>query len=185
MILDCCCGTADQAISLANHLPDARIIGIDISENMLTIGRSKVRKQSLENRIDLQTGNVDSIAFGENTFDVVSMSFGLRNIENKRRSLDEIERVMKPGAQLLILEFSPTPAPIVRGAFRFYRGKIMPAIGGGLSGSPGAYRYLSSSIEGFLPNAALDELLQNSGFTEITHKPLAAGIAALHSARSI
>jgi demethylmenaquinone methyltransferase / 2-methoxy-6-polyprenyl-1,4-benzoquinol methylase len=181
-ILDCCTGTADQAISLARHLPDSRITGIDVAADMLKAARTKVARLGMEGQIALRKGDVAAIPFENNSVDLVTFSFGLRNVTDKRKALGETHRVLKPGGVLCILEFSPSPSRFIRALFQFYMRRVMPAVGGKLFGSAAPYRYLSTSIEGFLTNDEMENLLRKAGYELVSQKSLSFGIACLHTA---
>ena len=117
-VLDVATGTADMAILACRMIPNVKIAGIDISENMLKLGQKKIEKEELEGQIQLQQGDSETINYGENTFDAVMVAFGVRNFENLEKGLGEMLRVLKPGGQLVVLEFSQPRRKLVK---RFYR----------------------------------------------------------------
>ena len=182
-ILDCCTGTGDQAISLARHQPTSSISGIDIADDMLSIARTKVARLGMEDRIALSKGDATAIPLDNDSVDLVTFSFGLRNVTDRAAALGETYRVLKQGGELCVLEFSPSPSRLIRTVFQYYRRRVMPAVGGRLFGSANPYRYLSSSIERFPTNDEVADLLISAGFELLFQKSLSFGIACLHTAR--
>lgn len=182
-LLDLATGTADLAILLAKHNPQTHTIGIDISEKMLEIGKEKVAKNNLENQIKLRLGDAASLPFDDNTFDAVTVAFGVRNFENLDEGLSEIHRVLKPGGQVFILEFSMPERFPVKQLYRFYFKHILPHIGGWVSKNQNAYAYLPASVERFPKPKDFIHLLSQHGLREGTIRHLSFGIAVLYSAR--
>lgn len=182
-LLDLATGTADLAILLAKHNPQTHIIGIDISEKMLEIGKEKVAKSNLENQIKLRLGDAASLPFDDSTFDAVTVAFGVRNFENLDEGLSEIHRVLKPGGQVFILEFSMPERFPVKQLYRFYFKHILPHIGGWVSKDQNAYAYLPASVERFPKPKDFIHLLSQHRLREGTIKRLSFGIAVLYSAR--
>ena len=174
--LDLCCGTADLTLELANH---ARVIGCDFCHPMLVIGRDKLAA-SQATRAALMEGDALELPFADGSFDVVTIAFGLRNLEKVEGGLAEIFRVLKPNGRAAILEFSRPVVPIFREAFEFYFHRILPRIGAFISGSQGAYRYLPASVRAFPSQAQLAELMRAAGFINVKYQNLSGGIAALH-----
>lgn len=181
-ILDLATGTADLAIALAKHNPQARIIGIDISERMLEIGQEKVKQQKLENQIVLRFGDAATLPFEDGTFDVVTVAFGVRNFEDLDKGLSEISRVLKPGGQAVILEFSMPEKFPVKQLYQFYFKRVLPIIGKRVSKDKSAYTYLPSSVERFpMPKVFLD-ILDRYGIQQGQMIPMAFGIATMYTA---
>lgn len=181
-ILDLATGTGDLAIALTKRNPQAHIIGMDISEKMLDIGKAKVAKRKMESQIELCPGDAASLPFEDNRFDVVTVAFGVRNFENLDKSLSEIHRVLKRGGHIVILEFSMPEKFPVQLLYRFYFKRVLPKIGRHLSKDPGAYTYLPESVERFpKPNDFL-QLLLEKGLENGTKRPLSFGIATLYTA---
>ena len=181
-ILDLATGTADLAIALAKHNPQARIIGIDISERMLEIGQEKVKQQKLENQIVLRFGDAATLPFEDGTFDVVTVAFGVRNFEDLDKGLSEISRVLKPGGQAVILEFSMPEKFPVKQLYQFYFKRILPKIGKIVSKDKSAYTYLPKSVEQFSKPSPFIHLLAEKGLKNGESKPLTFGIATLYFA---
>jgi len=181
-ILDLATGTADLAIALAKHNPQARIIGMDISEKMLDIGQEKVKQQNLENQIALRFGDAATLPFEDSTFDVVTVAFGVRNFEDLDKGLSEISRVLKPGGQAVILEFSMPEKFPVKQLYQFYFKRVLPIIGKRVSKDESAYTYLPSSVERFpMPKVFLD-ILDRYGIQQGQMIPMAFGIATMYTA---
>ncbi len=180
-ILDVATGTGDLAIELAK-LPNTRIIGIDIAEDMLKIGRKKIEKKGLTQRITLEPGDSENIRFADNTFDAITVAFGVRNYENLEKGLREMYRVLKPGKKTAILEFSKPAAFPMKNLYQFYFNHILPAIGRMVSKDPMAYTYLPESVARFPEKNAFLEVLKKTGFKNPTQKRLTFGIATLYVA---
>jgi demethylmenaquinone methyltransferase/2-methoxy-6-polyprenyl-1,4-benzoquinol methylase len=146
---------------------------------MLMIGREKAAAANAS--IPFIEGDAMELAFGDDSFDAVTIAFGLRNLSNFERGLLELHRVLKPGGTLAILEFSSPVIPGFRQLFNFYFAHILPRIGGAVSGSRGAYEYLPDSVSKFPDQESLVNLLKRSGFGNVSYRNLTAGIAALHT----
>ena len=181
-ILDLATGTADLAIALAKHNPQAHIIGMDISESMLEIGKAKVAQQNLENQIELRLGDAASLPFEEGAFDAVTVAFGVRNFEDLDKGLSEIGRVTKAGGQVCILEFSMPERFPVKQLYRFYFKHVLPKIGKWLSKDDGAYSYLPASVEKFPKPSDFCSILAAFGLKNCQMKHLSFGIATLYVA---
>ena len=179
-ILDLATGTADLAIALAKHNPQARIIGMDISEKMLEIGKEKVLKQGLANQIELQLGDAAALPFEDDTFDAVTVAFGVRNFEDMQKGLSEIHRVLKPCGQAVILEFSMPEKFPVKQVYRLYFKHILPKIGKWISKDAHAYSYLPESVERFPKPSDFLRTLSDNGLIESSARHLGCGIATLY-----
>ena len=181
-ILDLATGTADLAIALAKYNPQAHIVGMDISKKMMEIGKEKVKQQGLENQIELRLGDAASLPFDDNSFDVVTVGFGIRNFENREQGLSEIHRVLKPNGHAVILEFSMPEKPPMKQLYRLYFKHFLPIIGKCVSKDPSAYTYLPRSVEAFpKPNDFIRILVENE-LKNGSAKNLSFGIATLYSA---
>jgi demethylmenaquinone methyltransferase/2-methoxy-6-polyprenyl-1,4-benzoquinol methylase len=172
-VLDVACGTGDLAIELQRDAR-ANVIGTDFCRPMLSVARSKAPE------ITFVEGDAMSLSYADASFDAVTIAFGLRNLSNFADGLNELFRVLRSGGRLVILEFSSPVAPGFRGAFRFYFSKILPRIGGLVSGERGAYEYLPDSVSKFPDQKTLAAMMQESGFTNVTFRNLTGGIAAIH-----
>jgi len=179
-ILDLCTGTGDVAIRFAQNNQVGEIVGIDLSEEMLRIARRKTRKNGLGKRITLLRADALHLPFEDNRFDTVTIAFGLRNIGHHRRGISEMVRVLKDGGQLLILEFSPPRSDLFGICYRLCLNTIIPAVGGVISGSSRAYRYLSSSIAGFPGPNEIITLMETGGLKKLRAQRLTRGIAYLY-----
>lgn len=180
-ILDIATGTGDLAIMMSQVNPD-RIVGLDISEGMLEVGKQKVAKANLSEQIEMVVGDSENMPFKDNTFDAITVSFGVRNFANLDKGLTEIRRVLKPGGTFVVLETSnPTKFPYKQG-YKFYTSFILPIIGKIFSKDKVAYAYLSESANSFPFGEAFDNILQKNGFINTEYKPVTFGVATIYSA---
>jgi len=179
LILDVATGTADFAIEALSLQPE-KIIGVDISEGMLAIGRKKLDKKGLSHKIELKLADSETLPFADNTFDAVIVSFGVRNFENLRNGLLDILRVLKPGGSILILEFSKPVAFPVKQVYGFYSRYILPSIGRLISKDKSAYTYLPESVAAFPEGAHFIKILQETGYKETLCRPLTFGISSIY-----
>ncbi len=181
MILDIATGTGDLAIE-ASRLNPTQVIGVDISNNMLDVGREKMKRKSLDKLIDMQYGDSEDLSFEDNTFDAVTAGFGVRNFENLDKGLSEMCRVMKVGGKLTILEpAEPTIFPFKQ-FYGLYFKVILPLLGKLFSKDNSAYTYLPESVAAFPSRNAFIKELEKAGFKEPKFKALTFGIAALYTA---
>lgn len=180
-ILDIATGTGDLAILMA-QTKARKIIGLDISEGMLEVGRKKVAAKALNDRIELVSGDSENMAFPDHTFDAITVAFGVRNFENLEKGLAEILRVLKPGGIFVILETSvPEKFPYKQG-YQFYSRFILPLIGKLFSKDRVAYQYLSDSASVFPYGEALNNILRKIGFIHVQAMPQTFGSASIYSA---
>jgi demethylmenaquinone methyltransferase/2-methoxy-6-polyprenyl-1,4-benzoquinol methylase len=178
--LDLCCGTADWTIALAQASQYGETVGLDFSRNMLKIGQAKIDRLGLTDRIRLVEGNAMSLPFADNTFDFVTIGFGLRNVPDIDQVLREMRRVAKPGGKIVCLELSkPTWQPF-KGLYYFYFEKILPLIGKWLAQKYEQYRWLPESLTVFPDMQALAERFRANGLQHVQVYPLTGGVAALH-----
>jgi demethylmenaquinone methyltransferase/2-methoxy-6-polyprenyl-1,4-benzoquinol methylase len=181
-IIDIASGTGDFAIE-AIRLNPSKIIGIDISEEMLAIGRIKMKKKNLDQIIQLQYGDSENILFPSDNFDAAIVAFGIRNFENLQSGLMEISRVLKPGGIFIALEFSLPQHFPVKQLYRIYSSMILPAIGKLISRDKDAYNYLPKSVETFPSGDKMIDILKTCGFNDVYNKELSFGIASVYHAR--
>ncbi len=181
-LLDLATGTADLAIALARRSPASHITGIDPAEAMLEIGREKVDRMGLGEKIRLKPGEAENLPQPDNTFDAVTVAFGVRNFQSLKGGLLEIHRVLKPGGQLIILEFSMPGMWGFRHLYRWYFRHLVPRIGQWLSNDPQAYRYLVRSVQAFPQGTAFEALLKSTGFKNTRCTPLTFGVCSLYTA---
>ena len=174
-VLDLCCGTGDLLIEMA---PLAESVGLDFCLPMLISAGRKVRAG--RHHAELIEGDALKCPFGEEQFDAVTIAFGLRNLESTRSGLIEIYRLLKPGGRAAILEFSSPTVPVFRTIFEFYFRAVLPRVGGAVSGSGFAYRYLHDSVKEFPDQKSLAALMREVGFSGVKYYNLSGGIAALH-----
>jgi demethylmenaquinone methyltransferase/2-methoxy-6-polyprenyl-1,4-benzoquinol methylase len=181
-ILDIATGTGDLAIKFAMKTNAKKIIGLDLSEGMLSIARNKVENTLFENTIEFVKGDSEHLLYDDNTFDAITVSFGIRNFENLKKGLSEILRVLKPNGLFIILETSvPTGFPQKQG-YHFYINIILPLIGKLFSKDKVAYRYLSNSASVFPYGKALNNILKEIGFIDVECKPQTFGVASIYTA---
>jgi len=178
-ILDVATGTGDFAFQALVLKPE-KVVGVDISEGMLDVGRRKVRERHLENLVELRTGDSENLPFEANTFDAVTVAFGVRNFENLERGLIEIFRVLKPGGMAVILEFSRPRRSPFRQIYSFYFKFILPKIGRFVSNDKAAYTYLPQSVEAFPDGEDFLHILQNVGFKNTQCRPLTFCISSIY-----
>lgn len=180
-ILDIATGTGDLAINLAKT--DAQeIIGLDISDGMLEVGRKKIAEKKLDNKIKMILGDSENLPFDDNSFDAITVAFGVRNFEDLDKGLSEILRVLKPNGTFVILETSvPTKVPFKQG-YKFYTKYILPTIGKVFSKDRVAYSYLSESASVFPYGEALNNILRKIGFNNVKDLPQTFGVATIYTA---
>ena len=175
-VLDIACGTGDFAIALAQAgVP--KVTGIDISEGMLEIGRAKVRELGLD--IDMQVDDSEQLSFPDDVFDAVSVAFGVRNFEQLQLGLNEMQRVLRPGGLVCIVELSVPQNPILLWGYKLYFLYILPLIGGLLSGNRKAYRYLPASVLNFPKPDKVCRMLREAGFQQVEAKAFTFGLCRM------
>jgi len=180
-ILDVACGTGDFSIEIARHAhPQTGVQGIDLSEGMLAVMREKVRRSGLDGRIRSEKGDCEQLSFGRDSFDAVTIGFGIRNFEHREFALKEILRVLKPGGRLVILELSIPELPLVRALYKLYFTRILPWIGGKISGDMASYRYLPASVLNFPPKKEWMRTMRDCGFANVRHKAFSLGICRMY-----
>jgi len=179
-VLDVACGTGDLSLTISSN-GKAQIVGLDFCRPMLEIAAAKSLKRGAA--IPFIEGDALALPFGDRTFDGVTIAFGLRNLASVESGLVELLRVLKPGAWAAVLEFSKPKYSVFRWLFRIYFTRLLPFVGGLISGSRGAYQYLPDSVSRFPDQNGLLSLMREAGFEEVTYKNLTGGIAALHLGR--
>jgi demethylmenaquinone methyltransferase / 2-methoxy-6-polyprenyl-1,4-benzoquinol methylase len=182
IILDVATGTGDFALQALTLKPE-QIIGVDISAGMLDIGRQKIERKGVTHIIDLIQADSENLPFPENKFDAVTVAFGVRNFEDLKKGLREIGRIMKPGAMLVVLEFSrPTGFPFKQ-LYNFYFKIILPKLGQWISRDKAAYTYLPESVEAFPDGESFTHILKEIGYKNVSCKPLTFGISSIYTAQ--
>jgi demethylmenaquinone methyltransferase/2-methoxy-6-polyprenyl-1,4-benzoquinol methylase len=180
-MLDIATGTGDFAIEASRRIKGIQIKGIDISEQMLAVGREKIVKRSLQSCIELAYGDSENLQFQPNTFDAITAAFGVRNFENLNKGLSEMHRVLKPGGMVVILEFSkPSKFPFKQ-LYNFYFKYILPIIGKIVSKNNSAYTYLPESVKHFPDGKLFINELEKAGFENCNYKSLTFGIATIYT----
>lgn len=178
-ILDVATGTADLAIALTKAHPE-KITGIDISRGMLDVGQKKIDAKGLSQIITLEQADSEALPFEDNTFDIVTVAFGVRNFENLEKGISEIYRVLKPNGKILVLEFSqPTGFPFKQ-VYQFYFKNILPTLGKLVSKDSSAYTYLPESVNAFPSGKAFTSVLEKTGFTQTSFRPVTFGVATIY-----
>lgn len=179
IIIDMATGTGDFAIEAAVLKPD-KIVGVDISEGMLAVGRQKINKKNLAQLIDLRKGDSENMSFEDNYADAITVGFGVRNFENLEKGLSEIHRVLKPGGQLVILEPAIPQYPPMSWLFKIYFKGILPLLGRLVSKDKAAYTYLPKSVEAFPNGKDFVKICSSVGFKNGKFTPLTFGICSLY-----
>ncbi|WP_299055245.1 bifunctional demethylmenaquinone methyltransferase/2-methoxy-6-polyprenyl-1,4-benzoquinol methylase UbiE [uncultured Polaribacter sp.] len=180
-ILDIATGTGDLALMMSDLNPE-KIVGLDISEGMLSVGKQKISKANLSDKIEMIVGDSEEMPFADATFDAITVSFGVRNFANLDKGIKEIARVLKPTGVLVILETSnPTKFPFKQG-YKLYTNIFLPIIGKLFSKDKVAYSYLSESANSFPFGEAFNNILQKNGFKQTKHNPVTFGVATIYTA---
>ncbi|MDE5955913.1 MAG: bifunctional demethylmenaquinone methyltransferase/2-methoxy-6-polyprenyl-1,4-benzoquinol methylase UbiE [Bacteroidales bacterium] len=183
-ILDVACGTGDFTIEIARKTAaGSNITGIDISEGMMEIGRAKIAESGVgKNRnVTMVQGDCEALPYTDNTFDRVSAGFGVRNFEHLSLGLSEMYRVLKNEGKVIILELSVPSNPMVRALYKVYFLKVLPAIGGWISGERGAYEYLPASVLRFPAPDKFIKMMEEAGFTKVVHRSMTFGICRMYT----
>ncbi|MBI4848769.1 MAG: bifunctional demethylmenaquinone methyltransferase/2-methoxy-6-polyprenyl-1,4-benzoquinol methylase UbiE [Nitrospirae bacterium] len=178
--LDVATGTCDVALEIVKRYPDAKVTGVDFSEGMLELGRVKVKRAGLEDRIEVRFADVTALPFEDNTFDGVTIAFGIRNVQDFKKGIAEMGRVVKPGGRVVILEFTSIQNRFFRRPYRFYITKVLPFIGEMISGKKGAYKYLPSSMLEFPGPDEFKKAIEETGLQDVRYYKLTLGVAAVH-----
>ncbi|PTX63568.1 demethylmenaquinone methyltransferase/2-methoxy-6-polyprenyl-1,4-benzoquinol methylase [Kordia periserrulae] len=180
-VLDIATGTADLAINLVKTGAE-RIVGLDISPGMLEVGKQKIKKKELHDKIEMVLGDGEKLPFEDNSFDAITVAFGVRNFENLEQGLQEIYRVLKPKGIFVVLETAvPTKTPYKQ-FYRLYSGRILPVIGKLFSKDNAAYGYLSESAAAFPFGENFNNILRKIGFIDVKDKPQTFGVASIYTA---
>lgn len=181
-ILDIATGTGDLAIQIAETADAKKIVGLDLSEGMLKVGRKKIMSKNLQTQIEMIQGDSEALPFEDNSFDVITVAFGVRNFETLELGLSEIYRVLKKGGLFIVLETSvPTKFPFKQG-YKFYSSLILPTIGKLFSKDKEAYTYLSKSAAEFPYGEKFNNILKKIGFINVASDPQTLGVATIYNA---
>ena len=177
-VLDVATGTADLAIALRRAAPKADVVGVDLSERMLEVGRAKAARRGLELRLEVADGT--QLPFADGSFDAVTIAYGLRNFGDIDAGLREFRRVLRRGGRLVVLEFPPPPGGVFGRLFRAYFARVVPWLGGLVSGRREAYAYLPASVMAFPAPEALADRLRRAGFRDVRYRLQTWGVSAVH-----
>lgn len=184
VVLDLCCGTGQVTLDLGRKVgKEGMAIGVDFNEAMLEVATLRLEKCIYRNRIRLIRANANNLPFPENTFDCATIAYGLRNVDDPVRVLQEMKRVTKPGGRIVSLEITQPELPVIRELFELYLKFWIPFLGSLVTDNRSAYQYLHDSIKQFIHPAQLTGIMYNVGFEHITCQPLSLGIATIHSGR--
>lgn len=189
-VLDVATGTGDLAIALSGGVAGARVVGVDLSGEMLEIGREKIRERGLMGldglpRIEMVQGDAEALPFADEQFDVVSSAFGVRNFEDTELGIREMVRVTSIGGEVLVLEFSRIQGVVLRRLFEFYFGVVLPRIGALVSRDSRAYSYLPESVKAFADSREFLSIMERSGLNDCSVRRLSFGIATIYKGKRI
>ncbi len=179
VVLDEACGTGDFSILIAKKCAEAKVIGVDISEGMMEIGRQKVAAEGLANRITMHVDDATQLQIDDNSVDAITVAFGVRNYEQLQKGLDEMCRVIRPGGHTFILELSVPQNKILLWGYKLYFLHILPWVGGLISGNKEAYKYLPASVLNFPKPDAFLQMMQQAGFSETKQIAYTFGLCRL------
>lgn len=182
-IVDIACGTGDFAIALARAIPGASVLGADLSEGMVAVGREKVERQGLSDRIDLTVGDcLAGAGVPDGSADAVTVAFGVRNFADLPAGYRAMARMLRPGGMLCVLELSVPACTAVRPFYNLYTRGIVPLMGRAVSADPQAYRYLPRSISAMPRGRAMLDIMEEAGFRSSRHIPLTMGVCSIYTA---
>jgi demethylmenaquinone methyltransferase/2-methoxy-6-polyprenyl-1,4-benzoquinol methylase len=179
-LLDLATGTGDQVIAMTRTGGIGSAVGMDMSVEMLAIGREKVAEAGLSEVISMENGDATALPFEDDSFDAVTISFGIRNVVHVDKALAEMRRILRPGGRAIILEFSLPRNPVVRLGHLMYLRYVLPLVGGLVSGDWNAYRYLNTTIEAFPYGEAFTAKMRDAGFEQAQANPVTFGIATIY-----
>lgn len=178
-VLDLATGTADLALAIADTHPDAQVVGVDPSTGMLDVGRRKVERRGLEQRVSLEVGDAQALRFDSGSFDAVCIAFGIRNVPDRPLALREMARITRPGGRVAILELSEPRGGVMAPLARFHIHTLVPRLGAFLSGAR-EYRYLQESIAAFPPAEEFADMMRAAGMDVLAVEPLTFGVCHLY-----
>ncbi|WP_018630117.1 bifunctional demethylmenaquinone methyltransferase/2-methoxy-6-polyprenyl-1,4-benzoquinol methylase UbiE [Niabella aurantiaca] len=182
LLLDIATGTGDLALRACKMLEPQHVTGVDISAQMLEVGRQKIAREGLSDKITLEQGDSENLQFENNRFDAAMAAFGVRNFEHLEKGLSEMHRVLKPGGQLLIIEFSRPRPGIFKGLYQLYMNVVAPQIAGFLKQNKEAYQYLNQSARAFPERRDFTAILEKTGFSNARYRTLTFGICCVYTA---
>lgn len=182
-LLDVATGTGDLALLLARKLPQARITGVDLSSGMIKVGKEKVRKSGVADRVTLQVADCLDLPFANDEFDCITVAYGVRNFADLAAGYREMHRVLRPGGTLCVIELSTPVNPLVKPLYKAYTRGIIPLVGRLVSKDARAYSYLPESIAAVPQRGRMCALMESAGFREATFRPLTFGVCTIYLAR--
>lgn len=180
-LLDVAGGTGDISFRFLKRAPEASAVVLDLTEPMLIEGRKRAEAEALSDRLDWVTGDAMGLPFPDNSFDVYTISFGIRNVTRIADALSEAFRVLRPGGRLMVLEFSQLPNPAMQKAYDLYSFNVIPRMGQAIANDRDSYQYLVESIRNFPNQDTFASMIRDAGFEQVKYRNLSMGIAALHS----
>jgi len=180
-LIDVAGGTGDVSFKFLNRAGSGHATVLDLTENMLVEGRKRAEASEMEQSLDWLVGDAMALPFADNSFDVYTISFGIRNVTRPEDALSEAFRVLRPGGRLMVLEFSQIPVPLVQKAYDLYSFNIIPAMGKMIANDRDSYQYLVESIRKFPNQETFLNMIRGAGFENVSYRNLSLGIAALHS----
>jgi demethylmenaquinone methyltransferase/2-methoxy-6-polyprenyl-1,4-benzoquinol methylase len=178
--LDVATGTCDVALEIINSIPGSRVKGVDFSTGMLELGKEKVMNAGLAESIDVRFGDATNLPFEDNAFDGSIIAFGIRNVQDYKKGISEMGRVVKAGGRVVILEFTTVQNRLFKPIYRFYITKVLPFIGEVLSGKKGAYNYLPESMLSFPVPDELKQAMEETGLQDVKYYKLTLGAVTVH-----
>ena len=181
-LLDVAVGTGDLAFEIIRQRKAEHVTGADLSVEMMRIGREKARARNMSERVSFEEASALSLPYADGRFDAVTCAFGVRNFSDREAGLKEMWRVLRPGGQLLVLEFSHPSVPLFRGLYNTYFNHVLPFVGGLVSGNREAYLYLNCSVRDFPEGEEFMGLLRRSGFVRTEQRRLSFGIVTIYMA---
>jgi demethylmenaquinone methyltransferase/2-methoxy-6-polyprenyl-1,4-benzoquinol methylase len=179
-VVDVAVGTAEVAMEIARQRPEARVTGVDFTAAMLGVGLRKIIRRGLEGRIRMAAGDARRLPLPDACADAVTISFGIRNVQERPLALSEFHRILKPGGALYVMEFSLPANPVLRCLYKLYFDHVLPPLGNWLSGTDYAYSYLMESVHAFPGPEQFIAEIRRAGFTDVSQTPLTFGIARIH-----
>lgn len=183
LLLDVAIGTADLSLEIMKQKKAQEIQGLDVSKEMMRLGEEKVRKAGLEGKVKFELGSALEMPYADNSYDAVTCAYGVRNFPDADKGLEEFFRVMKPGGQLAILEFSYPTNPVIRWAYDLFFSHVLPLIGRMVSKDKGAYAYLNESVKNFMWGEEMCEHIKAAGFKDVKFRTLTFGITTIYTGK--
>lgn len=181
-VLDIAGGTGDLTMRFSRLVgPTGKVVLADINDSMLKVGRDKLLDKGVTGNVEFVQANAECLPFPDNTFDVITIAFGLRNVTDKDAALRSMARVLKPGGKLMVLEFSKTNNPLLTKAYDFYSFNILPKMGSAIAGDAESYRYLAESIRMHPDQETLKNMMQGAGLSNCKYQNMTGGVVALHT----